>query len=76
MRPLLLTLTAAFAVRAAAIVAHTGRLGFYRQRLDSPAAWQARVGSGRHHHRAGAGPDLAVARRQAHRSRLLALGCQ
>lgn len=41
--PLLLTLTAAFAVLTAAIVAHTGLLGFYRQLLDAPAAWQTRV---------------------------------
>ena len=40
MRPLLLTLTAAFAVFTAAIVAHTGLLGFYRQLYESPAAWQ------------------------------------
>lgn len=40
MRPLLLTLTGAFAVFTVAIVAHTGLLSFYRQLLESPAAWQ------------------------------------
>ena len=39
MRPLLLTLTAAFALLTAAILAHTGLLGFFRLLLDSPAAW-------------------------------------
>lgn len=43
MRTLLLIVTAAFAVFTAAIVAQTGLLGFYRQLLDSPAAWQTLV---------------------------------
>jgi len=46
MRPLLLTLTVAFAVFTAAIVAHTGLPGFYRQLLESPAAWQTLVDIG------------------------------
>ena len=43
MRPLLLPLTIAFALFTAAIVAHTGLAGFYRQLFDSPAAWQLLV---------------------------------
>lgn len=43
MRTLLLIVTAAFALFTAAIVAETGLLGFYRQLLESPAAWQTLV---------------------------------
>jgi hypothetical protein len=43
MRKLLLTVTVAFALFTAAVVAHTGLLGFYRQLLESPAAWQTLV---------------------------------
>lgn len=46
MRTLLITVTAAFALFTAAVVAHTGLLGFYRQLLDSPAAWQTLVDIG------------------------------
>lgn len=46
MRALLITVTAAFALFTAAVVAHTGLLGFYRQLLDSPAAWQTLVDIG------------------------------
>lgn len=46
MRALLITVTAAFALFTAAVMAHTGLLGFYRQLLDSPAAWQTLVDIG------------------------------
>jgi hypothetical protein len=46
MRKLLLTVTVAFALFTAAVMAHTGLLGFYRQLLDSPAAWQTLVDIG------------------------------
>lgn len=46
MRTLLITVTAAFALFSAAVVAHTGLFGFYRQLLDSPAAWQTLVDIG------------------------------
>lgn len=46
MRALLITVTAAFALFTAAVVAHTGLLGFYRQLADSPAAWQTLVDIG------------------------------
>ncbi|MBL8350254.1 MAG: DUF2834 domain-containing protein [Burkholderiaceae bacterium] len=40
MRALLLTVTAAFTLFSVAIVSHTGLVGFYRQLIESPAAWQ------------------------------------
>ena len=40
MHRLLLLITAAFALFTAAVLAHTGLSGFYRQLLDTPAAWQ------------------------------------
>ena len=40
MRTLLITVTAAFAAATAAILAHTGLLGFFQQLLATPAAWQ------------------------------------
>lgn len=40
MRTLLLAVTAGFTLFTAAIVGQTGLLGFYRQLLASPAAWQ------------------------------------
>jgi len=43
MRALLITVTAGFALFTAAIVAHTGLIGFYQQLAASPAAWQTLV---------------------------------
>ena len=43
MRALLITVTAGFALLTAAIVAHTGLIGFYQQLAASPAAWQTLV---------------------------------
>ena len=40
MRALLIIVIAGFALLTAAIVAHTGLIGFYQQLLASPAAWQ------------------------------------
>ena len=40
MRPLLIVVTAAFTLLTAAVLAETGLVGFYRQLLASPAAWQ------------------------------------